>query len=148
MIEWYESRDAENWTRRPGLSGNPEALFFGERQIISAFTQVSEFWRIDVTPIEVASLPTVQSGFGKDPANQSKQIVFGELGTHRVFVVPDLNGDDVIDSLDLFAFEPLWQVENGDLDITTGRLFFEPGASLTELLGPREMIDLLEAMGE
>jgi len=148
LIEWYESRDAVNWTRRSELSGNPEARFFGERQIISAFTQVSEFWRIDVTPIEVSSLPTVPSGFGKNPTQPSKQIISGELGTHRVFVLPDLNGDNVIDFLDLLAFEPLWQVENEDLDINSARLFFEPGTLPTQRIGPSELFDLLEAVSD
>ena len=39
-------------------------------------------------------------------------------------------------------------LEDGELDIDSARLFFEPGASPALLVGPNELLDLLEVLGE
>lgn len=132
LFEWYEGPDGVNWTLRPELSGNAAAGDFGEPEISDLFTQIAEFWRIDITPLEFDSLTT-------------KGIVSGDTGTHSVFVFPDLNGDNLFNSKDVIVLLASWHKNSPELDSATRPLFFEPDDQGVRRVGPDDLFKLLLA---
>lgn len=142
LFEWYESSDGVNWTRRPELSGNPQALQFGQPEISSLFTQIAEFWRIDITPVEIDSLPTIASSKASASAKRLNEIIAGAKGSYSVLILPDLNGDDQVNHDDLLSLLTVWHKRKGDLDLGTRRLFFEPGDLDTLRIGTKELFIL------
>lgn len=126
-FDWFESTDGITWNRRPELSSNlPFSV--GQPSISHLYTQVSEHWRVEVTPVEAHTIATLKGGDSESPAS-------GEMGVDEVFIQPDLvlsgNGDESkFDAADLLVIRSVWHKTKGSLDSNSALsdMFFERNA--------------------
>jgi hypothetical protein len=131
VIEWYESLDGENWTLRPLISGRRTFPYLqGQPQISNLYTQMAEFWRVDVTPIEAWTLP------------QKGAVSSGPTGTKMVYILPDLGGDHFVNGSDLVTLISNWNKTKGELPEGVKPLFFEGNDPDSAKVGVQDLIKL------
>jgi hypothetical protein len=143
LIEWFESDDGVNWTRRPELSGNLKPFVAGEPEISSLYTQVAEFWRVQVTPVEAHTV----SKKGETSKGEGEPIV-GQAGTDTVLILPDvaasLSGgqEGMIDSDDLLVLLGIWGVQKSDAPADLLEQFFDASDLPEDRIGLRHLLIL------
>ena len=143
LFEWFESDDGSNWVRRPELSGNLKPFVTGEPEISSLYTQIAEYWRVQVTPVEA---DTVAKKGGSPKVAGSP--VTGEPGVDQVLILPDLavsssgNPEDRIDSDDLLALLEVWGITKSNLSGPLQDQFFDSFDSNDSKVGLRHLLAL------
>jgi len=145
LIEWFESPDGQTWTRRPELSGNPPPLYDqGEPEISHLYTQMAEFWRLTITPIEVWDSPKPLALMANPGVRLQGDPVFGESDSYDVYILPDLTGDDRVDAEDVLLLKSVWHQQKKDMDAELRPLFFESADAPTEQVGLDNLIGLTQ----
>lgn len=131
VIEWYESLDAEKWSLKPLISGRRTPPYLqGQPEISKFYTQMAEFWRVDVTPIETWTL------------TQKGPIANAPTGTNIVYVLPDLGGDHFVNSDDLNILLSHWRQTKGELPDAVKPLFFENEDLDSSKVGIKDLLNL------
>ncbi|MCA9438852.1 MAG: hypothetical protein KC978_23915, partial [Candidatus Omnitrophica bacterium] len=125
VFEWFESSDGENWTRRPEISGTlpPPLYVSGEPEISGLYTQMGEYWRVEVTAWD-GILEAKRWQSTQIEAANAKQ-VFGPI-RNQVRVSTSLNGDLSIGPDDMLFLLGLWHKTKGELSDSMSLKFFEP----------------------
>jgi len=142
VFQWFESSDGVNWNLRTEMSGRIDPYDRGEPEVSGLYTQMSEFWRVDVFPVEFgipagkagASSPEYLAGLAVESA--------GDPVTDTVYVLPDLSGDRRVDGEDLAVLMSLWHRTKADLDSGVRPWFFESSAPPTSVIGPEFLFRL------
>lgn len=145
IFEWYESGDGVNWSRRPELSGNaPPYYDRGEPEISELYTnlvQAGEYWRVDVTPIEVLDEKSLTSGRPGDFLEKSA--ANSQTGSAQVFVLPDLDGDDSAGPSDLILLKSVWHKGGEEVDDRLRQVLFDPEDENPDRIGTEDLLHLL-----
>jgi len=142
-FEWFESSDGENWRRRSELSGHVDPFAQGVSAVAALYTQMAEYWRVVVTPVEF-ELPGKLSGgeSGAAAGEAAKSSGAGQSAEDIVFILPDLTGDDRVDGEDVLVLLSVWHQGKGDMDAAFRDFFFERTASDTARIGPGHLFQL------
>jgi streptogramin lyase len=124
IFEWYESSNGSTWNRRPELSGsfNPPFYTRGVPEISDLYTQIAEFWKVEVTPVDLYDEPAKAANDEKD---LSEALSSGEKATYTTRILPDLDGDNLVGVPDLLFLKSVWGVKKADLQLEDRRLFFD-----------------------
>ncbi|NUN98105.1 MAG: LamG domain-containing protein [Candidatus Omnitrophica bacterium] len=142
VFQWFESTDGVSWTLRPEVSGNLIPFVQGQPEISNLYTQGAEFWRVDVIPVDLskrekALLETNPS------ALDGKALTVGEIGTARVYILPDLDGNGVVDAGDLLRLLPLWGKSKQELGPDLQQVYFDTTEPGNSAIGPEHLFKLL-----
>jgi hypothetical protein len=153
IFEWYESDDGVAWTRRPELSGNaPPYYDRGEPEISELYTnllQAGEYWKVDVTPIEVLDKKNLQSGWTGESSPVSSRLLMNrsvrnsQTGSAQVLVLPDLDGDDTAGPSDLILFRSVWHKQKEEVGPPLRQSLFDPEDGNPARIGPAHLFHLL-----
>ncbi|MCA9435405.1 MAG: FG-GAP repeat protein, partial [Candidatus Omnitrophica bacterium] len=109
LFEWYRLNSDGFWERRPEVSGNLSPFSPGEPEISGLYT-AGEMWEVRVTPYEARTLVKRSGQKGVGGA------VSGPSATDRWVVLPNLNGDRILDIHDLLLLVEMWHEEHGSSD--------------------------------
>ena len=142
LFEWFESSDGATWTRRPELSGYRDPFIPGEPEISSLYIQVGEYWRVDVTPIDLGLPGEAALSKAMSSASLLEVGTEGEKGTYSVFVLPDLDDDGDVDQDDLCVLLSVWHKSKMELGGDLRTLFFEDTEADSEQIGVLELLKL------
>lgn len=140
LFEWFDSVDGITWRRRAEMSGNLSPFYPGASEISKLYTQAAEFWKVRVTPVELSG---GAQGYTKGmilteedlSLLREQTLIPGRAAEDQVFIIPDLNGDGVVDIEDLLILRLAWKKGRTELPSNIATLFFEPGAAATEKVG-------------
>jgi hypothetical protein len=136
LYEWYESQDGQNWTRRPELSGGLDPYAQGEPEVSRLFTQAADYWRIDITPVEAHTLSkSIEAG------PREKAAITGKKGTASVFVLPDFNGNKVIDADDLLLLLSVWGKTKTEVAPGLREVFFDINDPMDKKVGLQDLLN-------
>lgn len=153
IFEWYESDDEVIWSRRLELSGNaPPYYDRGEPEISELYTnlvQAGEYWRVDVTPIEVLDEKNLESGWTGNSSPVSSRLLMNksvrnsQTGSAQVLVLPDLDGDDTAGPTDLILFQSVWHKQKEEVEPPLRQALFDPEDGNPARIGPVHLFHLL-----
>ncbi|MCA9425016.1 MAG: hypothetical protein KC994_08075, partial [Candidatus Omnitrophica bacterium] len=141
LFEWFDSPDGIVWHRRPELSGNLNPFFPGEPEVsdlLLRLIQAAEYWRVDVTPIEVP--PGLAKG---QIVGSTGNWVVGPTQSRQKIILPDLDGDNSVGSEDLLFIESRWGKSKQSLSENDRDLLFSESSSATDEIGIRHLFNLV-----
>ncbi len=144
VFEWFESSDGLNWIRRPEVSGTlPPPLYLpGEPEISHLYTQVGDIWRVEVTAWDGVEHETdygCSEGQGKASI---EKLLGGNTSSREVGVLPDLNGDGIVETSDLIILKNEWKKCRSEMSPEIADMFFERGSRDDERIGIDQLFDL------
>lgn len=147
VFEWFESEDGEEWRRRTELSGSLDPYNEGEPEISRLYTQMAEFWKVVVTPVELEHATSGATELLPSHLIAAPQVAaLGSSAAQDVFIIPDLTGDDRVDCEDLIVLRSVWHERKEEMDPNLGVLFFEASEPVHAQVGIRHLLKLA-AMG-
>jgi hypothetical protein len=139
IFEWYSSFDGVAWTRRPELSGSLSPFTAGEPEISSLYTRQAPFWAVTVTPIEAHTIGG-KSAKGIEIAGVP---VVGTPGVFQVQVLPDFDGDDLVEVSDVLQLRGMWHWSKREVPLDRRGILFAPEAAEDAEIGASQLFRMM-----
>lgn len=142
VFQWFESTDGETWERRPEVSGNLNPFVQGQPEISTLYTQGAEFWRVEVTPVDLSKKQ--KADFDRNPSSlTAKGLTVGEAGAAETYIVPDLDGDGSVDGDDWLELLSIWGIPKSELSSEVQQIFFDTNEPGNTRIGRDRLFQLL-----
>ncbi len=143
LFMWSQSTDGSQWVTRTELSGRLTPVFIqGEPEISSLYTQIAEYWRVDVNYVDFKNETDFNTAVNKGDPSLLIDKDISQTDTETTFILPDLDGDDQVGPSDLLVLESVWGKTRSEVPIPLRQLFFEGSDPANTRISLRELLGL------
>ncbi len=143
LFMWSQSTDGSQWVTRTELSGRLTPVFIqGEPEISSLYTQIAEYWRVDVNYVDFKSETDFNTAVIKGDPSLLIHNDISRTNSKTTFILPDVDGDDQVGPSDLLVLESVWGKTKREVPSSLRPLFFESSDPANARISLREILGL------
>lgn len=143
LFVWSQSTDGATWIVRPELSGRLTPVFVqGEPEISSLYTQIAEYWRVDVSYVDFKNETDFKAATTISSLSLLGNKDLSDTDTETTFILPDLDGDNQVGPSDMVLLESVWGETKSEVPSSLRPLFFEASDPADTYISLRELLGL------